>query len=131
MSIFRIQAPLSTLHTQEKQDTDGHGVHFHEAGMEVSYRSHTVRFTRKEYRILLELYAAEGHVCSREELLTNVWGHKVFVDLRTIDRHVVQLRRKIKKISQQELHIDTVWGIGYRLRVPSGISRDSMESSPE
>ncbi|GJL53955.1 MAG: hypothetical protein NPIRA02_10870 [Nitrospirales bacterium] len=103
-------------------------LHFYQAALEVSYRDRTVRLTRKEYGILLELHAGKGRVCSREELLVNVWGRDVFVDSRTIDRHVVQLRRKIQRLSQQDLHVDTIWGVGYRLQVTNA---STQEPSPK
>ena len=70
----------------------------HEENLSVSCFSRTVKLTRKEFQIFLALHASIGRVCSREELLAKVWGNNVFVESRTIDRHVVQLRRKLKKI---------------------------------
>jgi len=131
MSMFSKALSFSPLHTQEYQCHDGSGLYFHGTSMEVSCQSHTVRLTRKEYGILLELYAGQGRVCSRESLLVKVWGPNVFVDSRTIDRHIVQLRRKMHCLSRQELHVDTIWGIGYRLRIVNAMANDSLDSSPE
>jgi len=115
------------LPEQGGQVVDGQALKFYEATMEVSYVNHAVKLTRKEYGILLELHAGQGRVCSREELLVKVWGRHVFVDLRTIDRHVVQLRRKIKMLSHEEIQVDTIWGIGYRLRETNAIRNESID----
>ncbi|WP_447970988.1 winged helix-turn-helix domain-containing protein [Nitrospira sp. M1] len=121
----------STMTTQVPSRAVEPTLHFFHATLEVSYGDRTVRLTRKEYGILLELHVSQGRVCSREVLLANVWGRDVFVDSRTIDRHVVQLRRKIQHLSQQDLHVDTIWGVGYRLRMPHASSQESLESSSE
>lgn len=85
--------------------------------LSVSCQGCTIKLTRTEFRILRELLMAVDHVCARGELLGKVWGQKVFVEPRTIDRHVVQLRRKLKQLGQRELSLETVWGTGYRLRL--------------
>lgn len=90
---------------------------FHEMTREVFYRERKIRLTRKEYHILLVLYDESNGICSREALLANVWGQDVFVEPRTIDRHIVKLRRKLQSLSLSDFAIDTVWGIGYRLRI--------------
>ncbi|GJL49622.1 MAG: hypothetical protein NPIRA01_08490 [Nitrospirales bacterium] len=129
MSLIPIS--VATLVKQEGPYSAKHTLQFHQATLDVSYADRTVRLTRKEYGILLELHADQGRVCSREELLANVWGCDVFVDLRTIDRHIVKLRRKIQYLNQQDLHVDTIWGVGYRLRVSNVSSDEISESCPE
>ena len=112
----RGQVLSPTLDNLDCQNIDGNVLDFHHETLEVSYQRRIVRLTRKEFQILVELHAGLGGVCSREELLAKVWGDNVFVDARTIDRHVVRLRRKLKDIEHPTLCVDTVWGIGYRLR---------------
>ena len=106
----------ATLDKLDCKNIDGDVLYFHHETLEVSYKNRTVQLTRKEFLILIELHSSLGCVCSRQELLAKVWGEGVFVDARTIDRHVVRLRRKLKTIKHPTLCVDTVWGIGYRLR---------------
>ena len=86
-----------------------------EKRLELSSSDRSVTLTRKEFDILMELYSDPGRVFSRQELLTQVWGDEIFVDLRTVDAHVVKLRRKIKGLGGNVPTIETVWGLGYRL----------------
>ena len=91
------------------------GLLMSETRLELSSSDRSVRLTRKEFDIMKELISDPGRVFSRQELLTQVWGDEIFVDVRTVDAHVVKLRRKIKKLGENVLAIETVWGLGYRL----------------
>lgn len=88
-----------------------------EKRLEISYGSHSVRLTKKELDIIKELVSIPGRVFSRQELLERVWGDSIFVDTRTVDAHVVKLRRKLKRFGTKVPSIETVWGLGYRLEI--------------
>jgi DNA-binding response OmpR family regulator len=64
------------------------------------------------------LVSEDGKGFRREELIERVWGSGFFIDARTIDVHIARLRTKLKDTSAQAPAIETVWGIGYRLRIP-------------
>jgi two-component system phosphate regulon response regulator PhoB len=53
-------------------------------------------------------------VFSRAQLLDNVWGDHVFIEERTVDVHVLRLRKALAPGGAQNL-IQTVRGLGYRL----------------
>jgi two-component system phosphate regulon response regulator PhoB len=58
-----------------------------------------------------------GHperVFSRSQLLDNVWGDHVFIEERTVDVHVLRLRKALMPVGSQGL-VQTVRGLGYRL----------------
>jgi two-component system phosphate regulon response regulator PhoB len=58
-----------------------------------------------------------GHperVYSRSQLLDNVWGDHVFIEERTVDVHVLRLRKALTPSGAQNL-VQTVRGLGYRL----------------
>jgi DNA-binding response OmpR family regulator len=80
----------------------------------VQYKGHEVHLTRKELRLLEELAQNNGRVILREVLFDRIWGQKRSYDSRTLDVHVLRLR---KKLGNPEL-IETIIGIGYRLRKP-------------
>ncbi|MBE6195632.1 MAG: response regulator transcription factor [Rikenellaceae bacterium] len=67
-----------------------------------------IALTRKEYRLLLMLYAHPGVFYTREQILELVWGGDVMVGDRTIDVHIRKLRQKIG-----DQHIQTFKGVGY------------------
>jgi DNA-binding response OmpR family regulator len=66
----------------------------------------------KEFDLLLTLARHPGIVLSREQLLDQVWGYDYVGGTRTVDVHVSGLRQKL---SGSRVHIETVWGIGYKL----------------
>ena len=55
-----------------------------------------------------------GRVYSREQLLDSVWGHGIFVELRTVDTHIRRLRKAINLNNSKNL-IRTVRAAGYSL----------------
>jgi two-component system alkaline phosphatase synthesis response regulator PhoP len=70
-----------------------------------------VSLSKKEYGLILMLLKAEGKVCTREELLKEIWGEN-YGESRTLDVHIRKLRKKLISISDR---IETVKGLGYRL----------------
>ena len=82
----------------------------------VVFRQHSQRLTRIEFRLLEQLFLHEGCLIPRLELLQTVWGAQVTVESRTVDSHIVRLRRKLRAIGTQAFVIETVWGLGYRFR---------------
>ena len=69
--------------------------------------------TPKEYDLLATMARFPGVVLDREQLLDLVWGTS-FYAMRTVDVHVARLREKLRDTG---IHIETVWGTGYRLVV--------------
>jgi two-component system phosphate regulon response regulator PhoB len=72
-----------------------------------------VGLTALEFRLLQFLLARKGRVQSRETLLSDVWGLSPDVSTRTVDTHVKRLR---EKLGPSGTYIETIRGIGYRLR---------------
>ena len=59
-----------------------------------------------------------GRVFSREQLLDAVWGHDIYVEIRTVDVHIRRLRRALNQNGGDDL-IRTVRSAGYALDVSS------------
>lgn len=84
--------------------------------------AHTVRvgggsvdITPTEFDLLLALALRPGRVCSRRELVTEVWDTTWVGDERIVDVHIGNLRRKLGTDARGRGLIDTVRGVGYRL----------------
>ena len=71
--------------------------------------------TVRELGLLKEFAAHPGEVLSRDTLLDEVWGMDYAGGTRTLDQHIVQVRRKLGLSGNL---IETIRGVGYRLRVP-------------
>jgi len=83
-------------------------------GRQVFKAGHEVILTRKEFDLLLYLLAHRGEVITRERLLDEVWGYERFPTTRTVDTHVLRLRRKFEADPEHPRFILTVHGQGYR-----------------
>ena len=71
-----------------------------------------VRLGPTEFRIFKLLIANPLHVFSREDLLKEVWGNSVYVEMRTVDVHINRLRDRFRDIPY--FQIQTVRGLGYK-----------------
>jgi DNA-binding response OmpR family regulator len=85
---------------------------------EVTLRGQPVEVTPVEFEVLLTLVRSPGRVFTRRQLLERVHGTTEFVTERTIDAHVMNLRRKIERDPRQPTRLLTVYGVGYKLADP-------------
>ena len=72
-----------------------------------------VKLTKKEFELLAFLIANRGKICSRDQILTNVWSDEVIVLDRTIDVNITRIRQKIGNYGS---YIITRAGFGYGFR---------------
>ncbi len=70
--------------------------------------------TSLEVDVLRYLIEQNGKVVSRDDLLDKIWGYEKFPTTRTIDNHILKLRKKIELDPNHPRHILTVYGGGYR-----------------
>jgi two-component system alkaline phosphatase synthesis response regulator PhoP len=70
--------------------------------------------TSLEVDILKYLIAHKGEVVTREALLDKIWGYEKFPTTRTIDNHILKLRKKIEDDPSRPRHIFSIYGEGYR-----------------
>ena len=67
-----------------------------------------------EYRLLVFFMRQPERVFNREQVLNRVWGTQAYVEDRTVDVHILRLRKALKAVGLDHL-IETVRGSGYRL----------------
>ncbi len=70
--------------------------------------------TSLEVDVLRYLISKNGKVVSRDDLLDKIWGYEKFPTTRTIDNHILKLRKKVEEDPNHPKHILTVYGGGYR-----------------
>ena len=75
--------------------------------------SKDLALTKREFETLAYLARNKGRVITRETLLNVVWGEDVRVVDRTVDVHISKIREKLGSLGD---HIETVKGVGYRMR---------------
>jgi DNA-binding response OmpR family regulator len=82
----------------------------------VTRRSATVALRPKEFDLLEALARRAGRVVSRQELLRAYGATTRRFRTRTVDTHIVEMRRKLEDDAAEPRHIITVRKVGYLLR---------------
>ncbi|MGH7278369.1 MAG: response regulator transcription factor [Candidatus Rokuibacteriota bacterium] len=83
-------------------------------GRQIFKAGREVRLTRKEFDLLAYLLEHRGEVITRERLLDEVWGYERFPTTRTVDTHILRLRRKFEADPDRPAWIVTAHGQGYK-----------------
>ena len=91
------------------------GISMDVAGHKVTRNGQEVHLSPTEFSLLRYLLEHPGRVFSREQLLDAVWGHDIYVELRTVDVHVRRLRKGLDYDGKQPDLIRTVRSAGYAL----------------
>ena len=114
--VLRIRAILKRVKEQPKASSDGRivlgNVTMDEEDHTVSIGGTEISFTVTEFKLLQYFLKRKDRVQTRESLLFSVWKFDAEVETRTVDVHIRRLR---KKMTDADLKIETVRGVGYRL----------------
>ena len=81
---------------------------------EVTRAGAPVRLTAREFDLLWFLASHPRRVFSRDQLMELVWGYAAALDTGTVTVHIRRLREKIESDPARPVHLQTVWGVGYR-----------------
>jgi DNA-binding response OmpR family regulator len=82
--------------------------------MEVHRNGRPVILTCKEFKTLAYLIKNPLRVISRDELLNEVWGYENYPNTRTVDNHILRLRKKLETEPAHPKHFHTVHSSGYK-----------------
>ena len=83
---------------------------------EVEYFGEDIVLTKREFDILELLALNRGMVFSKEDIYEKIWGYDAEGDSATVSEHIKKIRAKFLKINKGFDSIQTVWGIGYKLK---------------
>jgi DNA-binding response OmpR family regulator len=72
--------------------------------------------TAREFDLLWFLASNANQVFSRDQLMHRVWGYSAALDTGTVTVHIRRLREKLEDDASHPQLLETVWGVGYRLR---------------
>ena len=120
---FDIQEALARVEVQlrrnnekyEVQKLSGNGMMLDKDSYRITIDDRELEtITKQEFAILELLLRYPKKVFSKEEIFEHAWEEPYMGETKTLDVHVSNIRKKIKKVSERE-YIETVWGIGYRL----------------
>lgn len=114
--ILRIKALLrrkSVSIVSQSQNINGYLINW--SLREVYKNSKKIHLTKTAFDILMYLFEHINHSCSREEILNTVWGNDVYVDNRTVDNFVSNLKKQLILTQGSDYQIKTIRGIGYSL----------------
>lgn len=78
----------------------------------VTVKGREISLTAKEYDLLLFLAENPNRTFSKEVLFDRIWGMDAIGDVSTVTVHIQRVRDKIN--TENEKHIETIWGVGYR-----------------
>lgn len=81
---------------------------------EVLVAKKPVQLTQKEFELIRFLIRNRDKVLSRERLLDEVWGYSLYPTTRTVDTHILNLRKKLEEDPANPRYILSVYGGGYK-----------------
>lgn len=113
-SLQRIEKAVKLQQKDKNLIQIGKETYIDEDGRMVIKNGKEVSLRPKEYELLYLLAVNRGKVFSREELLDKIWSYDYFGELRTVDVHIRRVRAKIE--DDENKYIETVFGVGYKLR---------------
>ncbi len=116
--LARVKALLRRV---EKKNTEGGSIELKNIVIDknkhiVTVKDNELDLTLKEFEVLRVLAENRGKVLTRDFLLNNVWGYDYFGETRTVDVHIRHLRKKIEKYDKNKEYIQTIRGVGYKIR---------------
>lgn len=82
----------------------------------VSVNGAEVSLTVREFNILQLLMSTPKKVFSKANVFESVWNEPCHGDDNTVNVHVSNLRNKLAKANPNEEYIETIWGMGYRMK---------------
>lgn len=108
--ISRIKALLRRKSTQTSQPmVETPDIQIDPDRFIVIKKGEELNLPRKEFQLLNLLMSKPGNVFTRENILSDIWGHEIVVGNRTIDVHIRKLREKLG-----DDYIQTIKGVGYK-----------------
>lgn len=75
-----------------------------------------MELSKHEFSLLQLLMEHPDRTCTKSMIYDTVWNYENSADDNTLNVHISKLRKKLKECNPDEEYIETVWGIGYRLK---------------
>lgn len=75
-----------------------------------------IKLTCREFLILKLLMENSGKVFTKSNIYESVWNEEFLGEDNAVNVHISNLRQKIAKVNNKETYIETVWGIGFKMK---------------
>ena len=115
-AVLRRSAGGAYVKAQESEVLSAAGITYHLADQQVSYQGKPIKLTAKEMKLLLLFMENPQKTFTKANLYKSVWEEDYIYEDNTINVHMSNLRKKLAEATGIEI-IETVWGIGYKLKV--------------
>ncbi len=115
--IARVKALMRRAGASESGVLEHGSLRLDAAAHQVSVAGKPVKLGPTEFRLLEHFMSHPGRAFDRSQLLDRVWGRSVYVEERTVDVHVLRLRKALKPFGLAHV-VQTVRGVGYRYLQP-------------
>jgi len=115
-AVLRRSAGGAYVKAQESEVLSAAGITYHLTDQQVSYQGKPIKLTAKEMKLLLLFMENPQKTFTKANLYKSVWEEDYIYEDNTINVHMSNLRKKLAEATGQEI-IETVWGIGYKLKV--------------
>ncbi|MDD2316719.1 MAG: response regulator transcription factor [Desulfobacterales bacterium] len=119
--MVRVEAVLRrTGKIMSNETVEFREVCFDGRNLTAGFQGRTCELTRREMDIVSYLHRHQDRIVSKKELLTHVWHYAdADIETRTVDIHMLKLRKKIASIAPDLPFVQTIRGEGYRLETTS------------
>ena len=114
-----VQLRQSGEHQSEKLKTfpqNFKNIQFDADSFEISNATETIRLAKKECQILQMLLQYPKKIFTKEELYELIWEESYLPGDNTLNTHLSNLRKKLHKLDPSHEYIETIWGVGVRLK---------------
>jgi two-component system response regulator ResD len=117
--VARVDAVLRRIDTSPEQEEpiELGDLTIDPAARRVFVRGEEALLTQREFDLLIFMARHPGQVFSRNQLMDAVWQYAFYTDTSTVTVHIRRLRSKIELDPAEPMHIQTVWGVGYRFQL--------------
>lgn len=83
----------------------------------VTLKGETISLTKREFLILELLMSHPNRVYTKNNIFESVWGEEYVGEDNAVNVHISNIRQKLAKIDPEDTYIQTVWGIGFKIKL--------------
>lgn len=119
--LARLEAVLRRLEGEESTQTNHRRLEYKDIIMEVDdfrivVAGVEIALTKREYFILQLLMENPGKVFTKSNIYESVWNEEFLGEDNAVNVHISNIRQKLAAVNAQETYIQTVWGIGFKMK---------------